>query len=245
MSDIVKDFLSKVEKIKKDKFQSNILSKELSVECDPITFKQQKDIMATMTDGILGPLKFQKVLNDIIMENTGINDILVTDKLLLILEFRKNSTGSIIKVRDKEYDVLEDIIDNVSKLDYPKSKVINDSITLELTIPTLEYENKIITSCIDHVKKTNEKDLGKHISDIYTFEIVKFIKSLDVGGLSINFQDISVKDRVNIVDNLPLGINKQIIEFIQKYKEQENAALEFNIESDAYHLDIDVSFFDS
>ena len=62
---------------------------------------------------------------------------------------------------------------------------------------------------------------------------------------SLNFQDLSVKDRVKIVNNLPLSVNKQIIDFIQDIKKAELDALSFDTNEGEKTVEIDVSFFDS
>jgi hypothetical protein len=83
------------------------------------------------------------------------------------------------------------------------------------------------------------------LSEIYTYEITKYIKSLAVGEDIVQFSDISVRDRVKIVNNLPLSINKQIVEFIQDIKEKETDVLKVEIDGEVHQIDIDITFFDS
>jgi hypothetical protein len=125
------------------------------------------------------------------------------------------------------------------------TKKIQGIISLELEIPTLAAENQIITSCVDILKKDADKDVGKSVGDIYTFEIVKYIKSVTIGEDSINFNNLAVRDRVKIVNNLPLALNKEITAFIQDYKTLENDALTVRIKDSDRLIDVDVAFFDS
>ena len=245
MEDNIKSFLEKVDQLKSDNFKVNVLSKKSEVSCEPLTFKQQKDIISTITDGITGPLKFQKNLNDIIVENTKNKELTVVDKLLIVLQLRKNSVGSVIKVKSEKYDILDSVIEKVLKLNHTTSKSIKGPISIELEVPTLGSENHIINACIESVKRDSEKEVGKSLSDIYTFEIVKFIKSVSIMEDSLNFQDLSVKDRVKVVNNLPLSVNKQIIDFIQDIKKAELDALSFDTNEGEKTVEIDVSFFDS
>jgi hypothetical protein len=59
------------------------------------------------------------------------------------------------------------------------------------------------------------------------------------------FKDVPVRDRVKIVENLPLSQNKQVIEFIQEIKEKENSVMEVEKDGKKIFFDIDVNFFNS
>jgi hypothetical protein len=245
MEDNIKNFLDKVNELKSDNFKVDVISRQSTVDCEPLNFKQQKDIISTISEGITGPLKFQRNLNDIIVENTKDKDIKVVDKLLIILQLRKDSVGTIVKLKNGKYDVLDSIIEKTKKLSPKLSKTIKGPISIELEVPTLISESQVINSCIDIVKKDSEKEVGKSLSNIYTFEIVKYIKAVSIKDDILNFQDLSVRDRVKIVNSLPLSVNKQIVDFIQDIKQAELDALSFDTESGESTLEIDVSFFDS
>jgi hypothetical protein len=245
MEDNIKNFLDKVDQLKSDNLKVNVISKNSEIDCESLTFKQQKDIISTITEGITGPLKFQKNLNDIIVENTKDKELKVVDKLLIILQLRKDSVGTVVKLKNNKYDILNGIIEKVKKLSPKLSKSIKGAISIDLEVPTLISESQVINSCIDSVKKDSEKEVGKSLSDIYTFEIVKYIKTVSIKDDVLNFQDLSVRDRVKIVNNLPLSVNKQIVDFIQDIKQAELDALSFDTESGESTLEIDVSFFDS
>ena len=153
--------------------------------------------------------------------------------------------GSSIKIKDKEHDVLNDVVEKFKKLKHNLTKKITGNVGIELEVPTLISENQVISTCVDILKKDADKDVGKSLSEIYTYEITKYIKSLNVGEDVVQFSDISVRDRVKIVNNLPLSINKQIVEFIQDIKEKETDILKVEIDGEVHQIDIDITFFDS
>jgi hypothetical protein len=245
MDDNVKSFLEKINEIKSDKLKVDVISTGKQIECEPLTFKQQKEIISTITEGIVGALKFQKVVNDAILENTGDKNLTVVDRLLISLQLRSNSVGTVVKFDDEKYDVLSEVIEKLKSVKPTTTKKIQGIISLELEIPTLVAENQIITSCVDILKKDADKDIGKSVGDIYTFEIVKYIKNVTIGEDSINFSNLAVRDRVKIVNNLPLVLNKEITAFIQAYKTLENDALTVRIKDSDRLIDVDVAFFDS
>jgi hypothetical protein len=159
MEDNIKNFLDKVDQLKSDNLKVNVISKNSEIDCESLTFKQQKDIISTITEGITGPLKFQKNLNDIIVENTKDKELKVVDKLLIILQLRKDSVGTVVKLKNNKYDILNGIIEKAKKLSPKLSKSIKGAISIDLEVPTLISESQVINSCIDSVKKDSEKDI--------------------------------------------------------------------------------------
>lgn len=244
MEENVKSFLDKIEDLKQVKSKVSVLSRGSSIECSPLTFKQQKDLISTIADGSVGSLKFIKIVNDIILTNTGDDNVRVSDKLPIILKLRIDSIGKIYKFDDHEVD-LEEVLKKAEFLKLTTVKTLGDVVSVDLESPTLAQENKVIQTTVDIVKKDGEDELGRSIGNIYTYEIVKWIKSVKLGDTTINFQDIPIKDRYKIVDKLPLSINKDIILFIQDIKAKESEVLTVTVDNVEKTIDIDVSFFDS
>ena len=81
--------------------------------------------------------------------------------------------------------------------------------------------------------------IGNSLNILLIFEIIKFIKSVTIDDTVINFTDYNTYDKKNIVDNLPLKINNDVLEYIAKYKEYEQALFTF---ADGAKLSIDASF---
>lgn len=243
MEDNVKSFLDKIQELKDKKIKVDVLSTGKSIECSPLSFKQQKDIISTIADGAVGILKFQKIVNDIILNNTGNNELTMVDKLPIIFKMRLDSIGGMMKINDGEVDI-SSVMEKLRAIKYNDSKVITGAVEVHLKVPTLIQENKVIQSTIDSIKK-DDSEASRNVGNIYTFEIVKYISKIIFGSEELIFSEIPVKDRYKIVDNLPLTINKEIVEFIQSIKKVENDALVVKIDSEDVSFDIDVGFFDS
>jgi hypothetical protein len=240
MEDNVKSFLEKIQEIKDQKTKVYVNSLKKDIECSNLSFKQQKDLISTIGDGVIAALKFQKVLNDVIIENTGKSDILVTDKLSIVLKLRSDVIGSKITKDEVEIDLLP-IIETAKKNTPKTTKTVKGSVQVELKVPTLAAESKVIQSAMDSVKK-DDSEFGKNIGNIYTYEIVKYVDKLTVGEDTLEVSNLPIKDRFKIVENLPLTINKEIIAYIQELKTKEIEVLTYNTNK---VLDVDVSFFDS
>lgn len=240
MEENVKSFLNKIQEFKevKTKVYVNSLKKEL--DCSNLSFKQQKDLISTIGDGAIGALKFQKVINDIIIENTGKSDILVSDKLAIIVKLRMDAIGSKI-TRDEEEVDIPPILESIKKIKYDIQRPVVGSVKVTLKVPTLAAESKVIQAAIDSVKK-DESEFGKNVGNIYTYEIVKYVDKLEIGEDVLELSQLPIKDRFKVVENLPINTNKAIIAFIQELKNKEADALTYNTNK---VLEVDVSFFDS
>ena len=238
----IKDFLGKIEELNNSKFDTFCISSGEKIKCSILTFKQQKELLSSPIDGISGIIKFQKILNEILSENTG-TSLLISDKLPIILKIRSESIDKHIKVGDTDIP-LDDIIKKSEKMEFSYEKEVNGVVSVKLHIPTLYEENKILQYAIEQFKRDGDDNV-KNVGNIYTYEIVKFIKSVSFGESVLEFSEISVKDRIKIVENLPLSINKEIIKFIEEIKKQENKILEVEVDGKKHTIDIDVSFFDN
>ena len=76
------------------------------------------------------------------------------------------------------------------------------------------------------------------------YEIIKFVKSIQMGEDTINFSEIPISSRVEIINSLPILTNKEIISFIQNIKEIDRKVLTFNVNGETLYVDMDVNFFD-
>ena len=244
MEDQVKSFLSKIQELKEKKIKVDVISTKESVDSSPLNFKQQKNLISTIADGAVGSLKFQKFLNEILIENTGLETLKSCDRLPIILKLRMDSIGNILKIDGEEVDI-SPTLEKAKKMKFKYSKTIKGDLTIELEVPTLVSENSIIHATIECLKKDGDAEISKNVGNIYTFEILKYIKSVKFGELVLQFADVHIKDRVKIVDNLPVSLNKEIIAFIQDIKKKESEVLVVSVNGEEKSFDIDVSFFDS
>lgn len=240
MEENVKSFLEKIQEFKEVKTKVYVNSTKKELDCLNLSFKQQKDLISTIGDGAIGALKFQKIINDIIIENTGKSDLLVSDKLAIIVKLRIDSIGNKITRDEDDLDILP-ILENIKKIKYDIERVVLGDVKVTLVIPTLVAESKVIQASIDSIKKDNS-EFGKNVGNIYTYEIVKYVNKLEIGDEVLELSLLPIKDRFKVVENLPLSINKGIIAFIQELKNKELDALTYNTNK---VLEVDVSFFDS
>ena len=71
--------------------------------------------------------------------------------------------------------------------------------------------------------------------------MLKFIVSLEIDDEVIDFSDIRISERMELVEKLPLSIYNEVSAFIEKINDYNNTILS----SDDFELSIDSEFFDS
>lgn len=213
---------------------------DTQVELRPLSFKQQKLLITSGLNGVVGVLSFLKILNDILIENTSNENLKVYHKIPLVLHLR-NAIGDTDLLRNDTVIKVSDIINNLKPFNHKDTEVIDgNGFSVNLKIPTLKDENKIISACIEEIRKTTADDIGKNVSLIMSYELPKFIESIAFGDETLIFKDLSMGERSKIIDNLPADVAANISNFISKVRQYEEEIMTI----DGITVDIDSSFFE-
>jgi len=234
----IKSFLSILETQSQQFKKIDLFDTE--VELRPLSFKQQKLLITSGLNGVAGVLSFLKILNDILIENTGDNDLKVYHKIPLVLHL-KNAISNVDLVRNDTVIKMEDIIKNIKPFNHKDTAVVEgNGFSINLKIPTLKDENKIISACIEEIRKTTVDDISKNVSLIMSYELPKFIESITFGTETLIFKDLSMNERSKIIDNLPADVTANISNFISIVRQYEEDIMTV----DGITVDIDSSFFE-
>lgn len=206
-----------------------------------ITVKQHKDIIKCALDGIEGSIRLNSIFNSIIKENS-VEPVTfkLSDRNYILVQLRKANVGPIIKIDNIEYD-LNELPSNVL-ISTDKSNTLSyQNISVTVEIPTLDFESQVIERCLAEITKTkNEtKQENDYITTLLTYEMIKFVDTIKIDDTLIDLKQYNINERKSILDNIPLKLNNDIIEYIASYKgaEQKNFCFNENIE-----LTIDASF---
>jgi len=233
------DFCNNIESLYTvNSIESFVPSKKAQITLTPLTLKQQKDVIASQVSGVVGLVGFGRVLNNILVTNSKASDLLVCDKSALAISLRIGSISN--KIGDIDLnEMVERFKANLAEFKFTET-VEDCGITANLAIPTIVEETKIIES-LESVIYENEDDIATNMSNIYTFEVVKYIKSLSIKDVTLDFDKIpNIKDRVDILERLPLSLNRKIVDYIEYNKLQEKKVLTWKEEV----IDISADFFD-
>jgi hypothetical protein len=136
---------------------------------------------------------------------------------------------------------MDDIIKNIKPFNQKDTAVVEgNGFSINLKIPTLKDENKIISACIEEIRKTTVDDISKNVSLIMSYELPKFIESITFGTETLIFKELSMSERSKIIDNLPADVTANISNFISIVRQYEEDIMTV----DGITVDIDSSFFE-
>lgn len=215
----------------------NITFKQISVN-------QQKEIIRTAFDGIDGVISRSVVVNNIIVDNSnGDADFLIIDKPAIMLALRKESLGSKIKKDGVEYDLND--VPTIKKSDFKlKHTVEHDGITVDLKVPTLTLDSDISNKLAKEFAKfeTPEEKIKQSLDTVIAYESAKYVDKITIGDATVSFEDVSVHERKDIINNLPLTLNNKIVEYIAGIKEVTDKAMTV---AEEVVIEIDASFLSS
>lgn len=240
-ADNISSFLNSIKDLKKETVTVFLPSKASDVELTTLNLKQQKDIISCIADGVTGLVSFNRILNNIIESASGLKDLTIIDRAPAIIGLRIKAHGSSYKSEDKTVD-LNTIINQLS--DYnpasePETLLEYNGIQATVRIPTLSQESSVISKLEEEVKKNGE-DNTKNLGSIYIYEIIKYVKSLEYNNITIDFDKLPIKERINVLESLPLSLNKLIINYIEGVKQKERELLTI----DGVVVEISPGFFD-
>lgn len=193
-----------------------------------LSVKQQKDLMKTGLDGQFSGLVISNTIKDVIFDNSLEKyNFLITDKIPILLTLRKQSFGSEFKFSDgeKDYTVsLDEVLSKKLKYKSDFSEIITDDdldLTVEVDVPTLEYDYKFNNYTYNELKKKKDVELSETVGIAYISEIAKFIKTLKLSDDKLDLNTFSPKEVITVVENLPVTINNKILKFIEDIRKEE------------------------
>ena len=227
MSEESKNILNKLKELNKKK-SVNIFLPSLGkkVKFLPFTLKQQKDILSKMPQDASGLITFNNLFNDIIIQNSEdavkLEEINIFDRMSIVFSYRISSIGN--NVDSEEGNVnLNEVIKNITNYDFSKIfkeiEISLKDISAVLTIPNLKYDAEINNQIS---KKLNKNSTTQTIiSELYTSEVLKFIKSVTIEDVKVDLTTFNYFDRLEVVENLPGNFIKKIMKYIQDVKNVE------------------------
>jgi hypothetical protein len=240
MSQDISDFISKLSAVNNN-VAVDVPSVGEVVEIKPLSLKHQKDIISCVGDGVAGIISFTRLINTIITQNEGLKNVTQHDKLAIITALRVSALGSNYKAKDEVIDIsnLPKKIANY-KFKTPSADSFSfEGIVVDVEVPSLEWETEVTKKLEDEVKRNGDNN-SKNIGSIYTYELIKHIKSVTLGQTKVKFNELKMRECVSIIEAIPLALNKKIIDFIEKRRVEENELLTIN----GVTIEISPGFFD-
>ena len=239
----IASFIKKIENIKGDNIDVYIPSRKQTQSFQSLNLKQQKDIISSVADGVAGVVGFSRILNNIVSECGDDKEFKVYDRVPAAVALRIDALGSEYK-RDEDVIDLNDVLKKFKEHEHtlPDEKTVKyKGIEVAVKVPTLLEENTIIKKLEDEVKRNGEQNNTKNLGSIYIYELVKYIKEVRYKEETIEYTPLKIGDKIQLIESLPLALNKLIIRYIEEFRKEEQEILTI----DDVTVEIDPSFFDA
>jgi hypothetical protein len=203
-------------------------SAKKAMQFKPLSVKQQKDLIKSGLDGALAGITISNIIGEIILDNAVDKyDFLVTDKLPILLALRKQSFGSsfILKDGDEETEFDLDVILK-NQLDYSfdtqvEIKLANSEVVAHVDVIKIQDDIKINQYQIEKLRKNKEEALSETVGSMFIYEIIKFITKILIGNDTLDLTTLSIKDRLTVIESVPVTLNNSILEYIQQFRKEE------------------------
>lgn len=237
----IKAFVDELKQLSEsDCYKVYVPSIDKEVKFKAFSVKQHKDLINLALDGVEGTLRMYKVFNDIISYNCleEVN-FSICDRYKILVDLRKQCVSETIDIADVNYN-LNDL--PVFNFDFnERTNFKYKKILAEVSLPTLEVDSNITEKSILEFNKysSEEKKISNSISILLVYELMKFINTITIEDKIIDFSELNTADKKSIINNLPLKLINDILDYIASFKEYEQSLFTF---SDGSKLNIDASF---
>jgi len=244
----LKDILSTIDSINSAfTYDVWIPSLNKNVSFKELNTAQQKRLVKTIVDSPVYNTQFILALRDIITENCvekiDISKLTLVDKFFIALKIRSVSVGDTIEIEfDKNnrrgFSIERILSDGITNYKNIEDTIITEgAYSITCGVPTiqteyaLEKELRDTNTLIQDLEIKTTDELRKTIGDVFIGELVKYISLISIikddKRIDINFNDINFRNRMAIIERLPMKIIDKIIEFINTVKTEINKIILF------------------
>lgn len=238
-----------------------------------INTSQQKRLIKSIIDSPAFNTEFIFTLRQIIKENcvdevVNIGSFTIFDKMIIAMTMRAMSISNDLDLQFQEDDTevpikirisLKDLVDKAIKDIHIEPIVIKDEqgvFEIKCSLPTIDDEYNLETelrSNVTSIEIKGENQLRNTVGEVFTNEIVKFIKQVSIKNkesneiIELDLKNFSFKDRLLILNKIPAKVNNKIIQYINSINKEFEKILLFSQEKDGKKIEqrmrIDASFF--
>jgi hypothetical protein len=209
---------------KKNSFQIKTTTGEL-VRFKGIATRHIKQLVRSIFDSDENLESFNVTASEILQEcslepNKSIN---IIDRHCFLLEARCRALTAIARTSDGEEVNLEEIKSKLYENIEKEKSLFADGIykdrDLEIAygVPPVDVDMEISKDFQYSVKNTNNTE--DIVGELFVRELTKAIKSIKIAEKEYNFRNISLTERLRLVELIPANCINDIINYIKKYKE--------------------------
>ena len=199
---------------------------DIEAQFKVLTIKEHKNIIDTISQSDV-PGEIVNIFNNVIYNSCDAElapALTTLDRPIILMSIRSHLFGDDMTVEGKKINLLDHITKSL-KTPIAKdiqSKLIKDNnFEIRCKIPTIKSDIDINNVLFDNVKIDSDTVLGK----IFLYELIKFVDTITFNDNIYTFSDISINNRVEICELLPITISNEITTYINTVKDRENQYL--------------------
>lgn len=201
------------------------------IKFKPINVEQHNRLSAILDNPFMYPIKFKTYISKIILENIQTHHhLLATDRESILMTLKADLCGehAVFQIKDDEYEA--DLImyaPEIMAIPLNIETVVDGPIEITCKIPTLEEDIAINERIFHYIEHENENHMTKSIGGVYLYEIIKYIKTINLPGLEepVDFNTMTYERRIEVCNKFTTTTSSKIIEFINKTKSDAEAIL--------------------
>lgn len=219
------------------------------VQFKPLTVKQQTDIIA----GVLTSTKqqniyaYQNIVDQIILDNCDApekNNLAAIDRNSILVQIRMFTMGDTMEIQGvthnlkKHVDTYENLFIDEEML---RASIDYQDIVVHVQAPTLVHEHLVNTDVPSVFNNTIDRDA---VGKVFLIELAKYITRVEFDGNTIDFTELTLKQKTQICEMLPMKLSQQVVEFVESIREIEQPFLNIVSDQDIVEIPIDSQLFD-
>jgi hypothetical protein len=271
MNTNVKDIINLLEELEVNSgYDVYLPSLNKEVKFKQLTTEQLKQLLKTAVNAPIYNTEFILIFNSIIKQNcldkdVNVDALTVYDKLFVLFKTKIEciSPDYTFIFTDEEVEAysLSNDTDTVSveqhynnfvnkKYNIASETYTQNNCSVDCSIPTIEIENKLETELHKNnkINSVTEDNIQSIIGDAFISEVTKFINKLVINDKEINLGSLSFKDRITVVEKLPVTLINNVLKYIESYKNTTNELVIYTFKTDKgviinKQFPLDTSFF--
>ena len=201
-------------------------SNKQDVQFLPLTLSQQKSIIETSVDSSLAALFFNNTFFKILKQNFSgdISKFDTVDRVNFALALRSQLSDTYTK-NDIKYS-LSSVLDKNKNIHYKSDpvEIVSDNFTFTVVIPNLSLDDKINNVLLNRYRNenVNGNKLKLLISDLFVYEILKFIPKLKVNDKEVDLHS-DLQGAANLLEKIDSIKFVKITEYINSIRDVERS----------------------
>jgi hypothetical protein len=218
------------------------------VKFKPLSVKQQTSIITGVltSDQSNNIYSYQNVIDRLIQENCDpdvVDQLMIFDRACILIQLRLHTIGDTITVDGQTYD-LQQHVDTFAEHQLTEQILQGDmsyeGIKVTCQAPTLRVDHRINEMVPEIFSNTADKD---SVGNIFLVELAKFITHVNFSGNNIDFSDLTLKQRVQICEMLPMTLSQQVVQYIESVREFEQPYVNIDTQDGTIEIPVDSQLF--